>query len=77
MIASGDAPVRTDPWGGQPAAALVNSSPIHSSPTDLGRYPDAMRFSSNGYFFFFLAAFVAFAFLAFLAMLPSVIPKGG
>jgi hypothetical protein len=34
-----------------------------------------MRFSSNGYFFFFLAAF--FAFFAFLAMLPSVIPKVG
>ncbi len=32
-----------------------------------------MRFSSNGYYFFFLAAF--FAFFAFLAMLPSVIPK--
>jgi hypothetical protein len=34
---------------------------------DLGRYPDAMRFSSNGYFFFFLAAF---AFFAFSAMCP-------
>jgi hypothetical protein len=33
-----------------------------------------MRFSSNGYFFFFLAVFF-FAFFAFLAMLPSVIPK--
>jgi hypothetical protein len=33
-------------------------------------------FSSNGYFFFFLAVFFAFfAFFAFLAMLPSVIPK--
>ena len=44
--------------------------------TDLRRYPDAMRFSSN-YFFFFLAVFLAvfFAFFAFLAMLPSVIPK--
>ena len=40
---------------------------------DLRRYPDAMRFSSNGYFFFFLAAF--FAFFAFLAMLRSVVPK--
>jgi hypothetical protein len=40
---------------------------------DLRRYPDAMRFSSNGCFFFFLAAF--FAFFAFLAMLPSVVPK--
>ncbi len=40
---------------------------------DLRRYPDAMRFSSNGYFFFFLAAF--FAFFAFLAMLPSVGPQ--
>src|SRR5882757_4547367 len=40
--------------------------------TDLRGYPDAMRFSSN-YFFFFLAVF--FAFFAFLAMLPSVIPK--
>ena len=39
-------------------------------------YPDAMRFSSNGYFFFFLAVFF-FAFFAFLAMLPSVIPKVG
>jgi hypothetical protein len=40
------------------------------------RYPDAMKFSSNGYFFFFLAVFFAFfAFFAFLAMLPSVIPK--
>jgi hypothetical protein len=37
---------------------------------DLRRYPDAMRFSSNGYFFFFLAAF-----FAFLAMLRSVVPK--
>jgi hypothetical protein len=36
-----------------------------------------MRFSSNGYFFFFLAAFFAFAFFAFLAMFPSVIPKVG
>ena len=35
-------------------------------------------FSSNGYFFFFLADFFAFfAFFAFLAMLPSVIPKVG
>jgi hypothetical protein len=43
---------------------------------DLRRYPDTMRFSSNGYFFFFLAAFFAFfAFFAFLAMLPSVVPK--
>jgi hypothetical protein len=42
------------------------------------RYPDAMTFSSNGYFFFFLAVFFAFfAFFAFLAMLPSVIPKVG
>ena len=32
-----------------------------------------MRFLSNGYFFFFLAVF--FAFFAFLAMLPSVVPK--
>jgi hypothetical protein len=37
---------------------------------DLRRYPDAMRFSSNGYFFLFLAAFFAFS-----AMLPSVVPK--
>ena len=44
--------------------------------TDLRRYPDAIRFSSNGYFFFFLAVFF-FAFFAFLAMLPSVIPKVG
>jgi hypothetical protein len=37
-----------------------------------------MRFSLNGYFFFFLAVFFAFfAFLAFLAMFPSVIPKVG
>ena len=37
-----------------------------------------MTFSSNGYFFFFLAVFFAFfAFFAFLAMLPSVIPKVG
>jgi hypothetical protein len=36
-----------------------------------------MRFSSNGYFFFFLAFFVFFAFFAFLAMLPSVVPKVG
>jgi hypothetical protein len=35
-----------------------------------------MRFSSNGYFFFFLAVFFAFfAFFAFLAMFPSVVPK--
>jgi hypothetical protein len=34
-----------------------------------------MRFSSNGYFFFFLAVFFAFfAFFAFLAMFPSVVP---
>ena len=32
---------------------------------------NAMRFSSNDYFFFFLAVFFAFfAFFAFLAMLP-------
>jgi hypothetical protein len=39
--------------------------------------PDAMKLSSNRYFFFFLAVFLAvfFAFFAFLAMLPSVIPK--
>ncbi len=45
--------------------------------TDFRRYPDAMRFSSNDYFFFFLAVFLAvfFAFFAFLAILPSVIPK--
>jgi hypothetical protein len=42
---------------------------------DLRRYPVAMRFSSNGYFFFFLVVFFAFAFFAFLAMLPSVVPK--
>jgi hypothetical protein len=37
-----------------------------------------MRFSSNGYFFFFLAVFFAFfAFFAFLAMLPSVMSKVG
>jgi hypothetical protein len=36
-----------------------------------------VRFSSNGYFFFFLAVFFFFAFFAFLAMLPSVIPKVG
>ena len=42
------------------------------------RYPDAMKFSSNGYFFFFFVVFFAFfAFFAFLAMLPSVIPKVG
>jgi len=36
-----------------------------------------LEVSSNGYFFFFLAVFLAvfFAFFAFLAMLPSVIPK--
>ena len=42
--------------------------------TDLRRYPASERFSPNGYFFFFLAVFF-FAFFAFLAMLPSVIPK--
>ena len=31
----------------------------------------------NRYFFFFLAVFFAFAFFAFLAMLPSVLPKVG
>src|ERR1700693_3966551 len=42
------------------------------------RYPGAMTFSSNGYFFFFLAVFFAFfAFFAFLAILSSVIPKVG
>jgi hypothetical protein len=42
------------------------------------RYPDAIKFSSNGYFFFFFVVFFAFfAFFAFLAMLPSVIPKVG
>ena len=42
------------------------------------RYPDAVTFSSDNYFFFFLAVFFAFfAFFAFLAMLPSVIPKVG
>ena len=34
-----------------------------------------MEFSLNGYFFFFLAVFFFFAFFAFLAMLPSVVPK--
>jgi hypothetical protein len=32
MIASGDAPVRTGPSGTQSVAALLNSSPINSSP---------------------------------------------
>ena len=38
-----------------------------------------LEVSSNGYFFFFLAVFLAvfFAFFAFLAMLPSVILKVG
>jgi hypothetical protein len=50
---------------------------LRSGLTDLG-HPDDMMFSSNGYFFFFLAVFFAFfAFFAFLAMLPSVIPKVG
>ena len=44
------------------------------------RTSDAIRMlevSSNDYFFFFLAVFLAvfFAFFAFLAMLPSIIPK--
>ena len=36
-----------------------------------------LEVSSNDYFFFFLAVFLAvfFAFFAFLAMLPSIIPK--
>jgi hypothetical protein len=55
--------------------------PVHVAKrlADLRCYPDAMKFSSNGYFFFFLAVFLAvfFAFFAFLAMLPSVIPKIG
>ena len=34
-----------------------------------------VRFLSNDYFFFFLAVFFAFAFFAFLAILPSVVPK--
>jgi hypothetical protein len=39
-------------------------------------YPNPIRFSSNDYFFFFLAVFFAFfAFFAFLAMLPSVAPR--
>jgi hypothetical protein len=43
--------------------------------TDLRRYLDSTRFSSNSYFFFFLADFFFFAFFAFLAILPSVTPK--
>jgi len=44
------------------------------------RTSDAIRMlevSSNDYFFFFLAVFltVFFAFFAFLAMLPTIIPK--
>ena len=44
------------------------------------RTSDAIRMlevSSNDYFFFFLAVFLAvfFAFFAFLAMLPSIISK--
>ena len=48
-----------------------------------GRYgpqtlSECYEVSSNDYFFFFLAVFLAvfFAFFAFLAMLPSIIPKG-
>ena len=37
---------------------------------------ESCGFSSNDYFFFFLAVFFDFfAFFAFLAMLPSVVPK--
>jgi hypothetical protein len=44
--------------------------------TDLRHYSNFVRFSSNDYFFFFLAVFFDFfAFFAFLAMLPSVAPK--
>src|SRR5216684_5680821 len=50
-------------------------SVLRKGVTDLRRYPDATRFSSNSYFFFFLADFFFFAFFAFLAMLPSVTPK--
>ena len=44
------------------------------------RTSDAIRMlevSSNDYFFFFLSVFltVFFAFFAFLAMLPTIIPK--
>ena len=52
--------------------------PVHVAKrlADLRLYPDA-SFLLNRYFFFFLAVFLAvfFAFFAFLAMLPSVIPK--
>jgi hypothetical protein len=44
--------------------------------TDLRRYPNLVRLSSNDYLFFFLAVFFDFfAFFAFLAMLPSVAPR--
>jgi hypothetical protein len=42
--------------------------------TDFRCYPDPTKFPLRGYFFFFFADFF-FAFFAFLAMLPSVIPK--
>jgi hypothetical protein len=51
--------------------------PYSQGVTHLNRYPDAMRFASNSYFFFFLAVFLDFFFFAFFAMFPSVIPKVG
>jgi hypothetical protein len=56
--------------------AEAGTCPCCEDAAGFRRYPDATKFSSNGYFFFFLAVFFAFfAFFAFLAMLPSVIPK--
>jgi hypothetical protein len=53
--------------------ALVSAA---KGATDLRHYPNLVRFSSNDYFFFFLAVFFDFfAFFAFLAMLPSVAPR--
>jgi hypothetical protein len=57
---------------------LVKDAPVCAAKdaTDLRPYPNLVRFSSNDYFFFFLAVFFDFfAFFAFLAMLPSVAPK--
>jgi hypothetical protein len=58
--------------------AEAASCPCCEGAAGFRRYPDAMKSSSNGYFFFFFVVFFAFFdFFAFLAMLPSVIPKVG
>jgi hypothetical protein len=68
-IRSGPTVVTPDNLSARAAAVLAAKRA-----TNVRCYPDPTKFPLRGYFFFFFADFF-FAFFAFLAMLPSVIPK--